>query len=93
MQEIFEQIKLVSAKMEEKFPGMPYTVMIHIWQDFDYAVTCRHGDGTNIYNFRYQKSKDTITYKEEPCLSNAIKLDELGNEYYIPPHLIHLINE
>lgn len=93
-EEIFEKIDEAKKLMKEKFPNNHHTIKILMWDDGDYLVECRHATpDLIIHNFKYHKSKGAFEFSSNPCVSNAIKVDEYGKEYYVPNELIPYLNK
>ena len=93
MNEIIETANSLKKQMMEKFPGKPSTIVIKIWEDDDFMVDCKFGDGEKIYKLQYHKFRNTIEYMEEEIISNAVKEDAYGNTFYIPDELIKYLNK
>jgi hypothetical protein len=86
--EIADELKKDMLKL---FPDCSSTIMITVWEDGDYSVHCRYGDGEVIHILHFQKSVAKVEYIVEPFLSNAVKTDKFGNKYYIPDELIRYL--
>ena len=93
MNKIIEVANHLKKQMLEKFPGKPSTLIIKIWEDDDFMIDCKFGDGEKIHKLQYHKFRGTTEYMEEECLSNAIKEDAFGNTFYIPEELITYLNK
>lgn len=91
--EIQEKIVILKSFFEKTFKDKPYTVNILLWNDGDYRLELRHGVDDKVFVFRYDKSDDKISGLEEVMLSKAIKVDALGNHYYVPEELIPYLND
>jgi len=75
-----EKIKLVKEDLLNRFPGCYHTVKILLWDDGTDEVCCQHGDSEKIYRSKYYNNK--LTYEVDIMVSNAIKADASGKEYY-----------
>lgn len=79
-----KKIDIVKKALLDKFPGCAYTVKILLWDDGTDLVECRHGDGKMIYLYVYYNDK--LTYNEFPLLSNKVRMDEHGTEFFVLTH-------
>ena len=87
-------IEKVKLKFVDAFPDKPFTVMVLIWDDGDFKITCQYGDKQFIHKMIYHDSlhDDGITYEKEEYASDAVKIDKDGNRFYIPDELIPYLN-
>ena len=92
-EKIFDICKKLKKQMGELNPTHQSTTIIRMWEDDDFDVECRCGVGENVHILRYQMSKNKIEYILDKFLSNAVKVDEYGNKYYVPNELIKYMNK
>jgi len=76
-----EKIELVKKEMFKKFPACAHTVKILLWDDNTDLVECCHGDGEKIYKYAYYN--DELIYDESIMLTNRMRADETGEEFYV----------
>ena len=90
---VLEQYKLVEEDFKKRFPNLPYTMMLNIWDDGDFKIEGRHGDNDTLHIVEYYSGRDSIIYYTEKIQSNSIKIDKFGYKYYIPNELIKHLNK
>lgn len=91
---VLEQYKLVEQDFKKRFPNLPYTMMLNIWDDGDFKIVAQHGDNKNILHIvEYYSGRSSIIYYTEIIKTNSIKIDKFGYKYYIPNELIKHLNK
>jgi len=81
IEELKNQIMLVTKDMLKRFPNCPHTVRVLLWNDHTSLVECRYGTKEKLHISRYYNGK--LIYKETDIIHiDGAFVGEDGYEYY-----------
>lgn len=90
---VLEQYKLVEEAFKKRFPNLPHTMMLNIWDDGDFKIVAQYGDNQGILHIvEYYTGEGSISYYTEIIKTDSIKIDKFGYKYYVPNELIKHLN-